>query len=152
MLGSEKLGHGELLHEAPVVAIRGSKESRAAVGGLVAESELGAGGEGEILSLEDLGGEGGGGDDDAADGAELEAEEGTILGGEGGEGLVEGRREEVEVAEERQRRRAWRKAAEIGGPAVEEILEEESCEEAEDDVEDVGVGFCHHLSHEESNE
>ena len=114
MLRSEKLSHGELLHEAPIVAIRGSKEAGTSIRGLIAEGELGSRGKGEILSLKDLGGEGGGGDDDAANGAKLEAKKRAEFGGESGEGLVERRGEEVEVAEERDRGRA-RRETEVGG-------------------------------------
>lgn len=115
MFGSKKFSHGELLHEAPVVAIRGSEESGAAIGGFVAESEFGARRKGEILSLKNLGGKRGRGDNDATDSAEAEAEEGPKFGGEGSEGLVERRGEEVEVAEERKGGGTGREAAEMGG-------------------------------------
>lgn len=115
MLRSKKLGHGELLHETPIVTVRSGEESRASIGGFVAEGKLWTRREGEILSLKDFGSEGGGGDDYATNSTELEAEKWAKFGGEGSEGLVERGGEEVKVAEERDGRGARGEAAETGG-------------------------------------
>lgn len=115
MFRCKKLGHGELLHETPIVTVRSGEESRAAIGGFIAEGKLWTRRKGEILSLKDFGSEGSGGDDYATDSTKLEAEKWAKFGGEGSEGLVEGGREEVEVTKNRDGRGARREAAKIGG-------------------------------------
>lgn len=62
--------------------------------------EVGAGGEGEVMDLEDLVGEGRGGDDERGDKAKVEAENWAIELGEGREGAMGELAELVEVSDD----------------------------------------------------
>lgn len=78
---AEELSDAELLHEAPVGAVRGGDEPRIAVREPLGEGEGGSGRESDVVGLEDFGGGGGGGDEEeAARGAEAEVEEGAVVG------------------------------------------------------------------------
>lgn len=76
----EKLSDAELLDEAPVGSVGGGDEAGGAERELIGEGEDGARGEGDVVCLEDMGGDGGGGDKkEAAGGAELEEEERAVF-------------------------------------------------------------------------
>lgn len=60
------------------------------------------------MRFEDLSSEGGGGDEDVLQSAEADVEERTVLRGDVEEGFVSGREEEMEVADDWERRWRWR--------------------------------------------
>lgn len=136
----KNLHHREFLHVPPIIAVGSAEESDFAVRILLAEGEIRAGGEGEVVRFEDLGSEGGGGDEDVLQSAKADVEERAILGGDIEEGFVSRREEEVEMADQRERRRRWRQSEFSGGGFgrfVEEEEEEERGEEEEEEVESV---------------
>lgn len=80
-------------------------------GGVISEAVDGggvvAGGEVELVCFEEFSCVFGSGDDDAGDGAEAEADEGAVEGGEAVEGVVDEGGEEVEVADDGEGERGW---------------------------------------------
>lgn len=104
----KNLHHRQFLHIPPIITIRSAKESNLTVRILLAEGEIRARREREIVRFKDLSGERGGGDENVLQSAEADVEERTVLGGDVEEGFVSRRKEEVEVADERKRRRRWR--------------------------------------------
>lgn len=73
------------------------------------------------MGLKDLAGEAWGGDDQGGDTAEPEVENRAEVGGEASEGVVGHGGEEVEVADDRDRRRGGRKAAAARRPHAAEV-------------------------------
>ena len=106
--GGEDVEVGDAAEVAPEGAVGGGAE----VGVVVADDLEGlegrAIGEGDVVLFKALLGQGGGGDDEDTAVAEAEEEEGAIAVGEAGECQGEGLAEEVEVANDRQRRRTGR--------------------------------------------
>lgn len=84
--GGEELGDADAAGLAPVGAGGGEGDVGAAEGEMVDGDGMGAAGEGVVVGAEDVAGEAGGGDDEGGDPAELEVEEGAVLGGHAGEG------------------------------------------------------------------
>lgn len=104
----KNLHHRQLLHIPPIIPVRSAKESDFAVRILLAEGEIGSGGEGEIVRFEDLSSEGGGGDEDVLQSAEADVEERTVLRGDVEEGFVSRGEEEMEVADDWEWGGRWR--------------------------------------------
>lgn len=84
--GGKELGDADAAGLAPVGAGRGEGDVGAAEGEVVDGDGMGAAGEGVVVGAEDVAGEAGGGDHEGGDLAELEVEEGAMLGGHPGEG------------------------------------------------------------------
>lgn len=144
--GGEDLEGGDAAKVAPVGAVGRPYKSGVVVAEVLSGEESGAVEEGGVVLSEAGFGGGGGGDDEGGAGAEAEGEDGAVASGEGGEGLVEGFFEEVEVAEERERGRAWRRV--LVAAAAEGGEEEE--EEEEKNGEGKRDGF-HQISAEASS-
>lgn len=106
------------------------------------DEEAGPVGEDGVVCGEAVSRGGGGGDEEDAAGAEVEEDDGAVAAGEGCEGAVEGRVEEVEVAEEGE-------AEERGGwevlEFVEEMLGEEEDGYYEREVDKNKITICIHL-------
>lgn len=103
------MGGGDAAEGPPMVAVGSEADGGAAVAEDAGCEGVGAVGEDGVVSGEAVLGGGGRGDDDGGEAAEVELHHGAVLLGERLESAVGRGLQEVEVAEHRQRRRAWRR-------------------------------------------
>lgn len=107
--GAEELEDADFAHVAPVVAVGAEGEAGVAVPHDAGADAVGAVGAGRVLGSEDLLRRPRGGDDDGGGLAEVEVEDGAVLLGEAGEGVVgEFAHQVVQVPDYWQLRRGWR--------------------------------------------
>lgn len=100
---------GNSAHLSPVGAIGGEREAHVVVGNLRNRRELRAIGKGSVVDGEAVFSEGGRGDNEDRTDSEAEEKNWAVLGGETGQGLVEGLLEEAEMTKDGKGiRKSWR--------------------------------------------
>lgn len=134
----EDLEGGDAAEVAPVGAIGGGNEGVELVAEVLVEEERGPVGEGDVIDGEAFLGGGGGGDEENGARAKSEEEERAMAGRDGGEGLVEGLAEEVEVADDGKGEGTGRRTSRKGVLGSEDVFggkekgQEEHCTVVED--------------------